>query len=362
MEIGIIGRPGCGKTTLFNALTGSTAPTHSGGGRAEPNVAIVNVPDERIERLCALFNPKKIVHATVRYVDIPGQAVEAGGKQEGLSEAALNQLATTDMLLAVIRNFSGASGLPVDPAGEAAALDLDLTISDLAKVENRLPRLELSLKKMSGRERDRLVLEQQALERVRGPLEQGTPLRTLEFTPEEKASLRGFAFLTQKPILYLLNCEDPAAAASPEALAPLGERAAMPRTACAARAGQIEQEIAQLSPADREVFLADYGIRESASGRIIRLCYDLLGYISFFTCGPKEVHAWTLSSGLAAPQAAGVIHSDFERGFIRAEVTPCDALLREGSFKACRDKALLRTEGKTYIVQDGDVVEFLFSV
>ncbi len=360
MEIGLIGMPQSGKTTIFNALTGASASTVP-GGRMEANVAMVNVPDERVDRLTALFQPKKVVHATVRYVDIPGQAVEAAGRK-GLSDSALSHLASTEMLLATLRGFRGAAGLPVDVAAEAEALDLDLVISDLSKIENRLPRLEASLKKTSGKERERLQIEQAALDRVRGPLEAGTPIREISLTPEEQAALRGFAFLTQKPILYLVNCESPQEAGAPETLAPLGGRASRPRAAAVALAGQIEEEIAQLAPGDQAAFLADYGIREPGARRVIRMCYDLLELITFFTCGPKEVHAWTAPRGALAPQAAGVIHSDFERGFIRAEVTPCEALLAEGSFKSCREKALLRTEGKNYVMRDGDVVEFLFSV
>jgi len=359
MQIGIVGLPGSGKTTIFNALTGSQAPTVP-SGKMEPNVAVVDVPDERVERLAELFNPKKTVHATVQYLDIPGQATASPGK--GLSEGILAALAPAEMLLAVLRGFEGAGGLTIDVSADAEALDLDLTISDLSKVENRLPRLEQTIKKVSGKERERLELEKHALDCVRGPLEEGVPIRTLELTPEEETALRGFAFMTQKPILYLVNCETPSLVGDPSMLVPLGDRCPKPSTACGALAGQIEEEIAQLAPEDRAAFLADYGISEPGARRIIRLCYDLLGTISFLTAGPKEVHAWTIKRGTAAPQAAGAIHSDFERGFIRAEVTPFEDLSDKGSLKACRELGLLRTEGKNYIVQDGDVIEFLFSV
>ncbi len=360
MEIGIIGLPGSGKTTVFNALTGSQAPTVP-TGKPEPNRAVVNVPDPRLDRLEELFQPKKKTYATVHYIDIPGQAsVSAQGK--GLSESAMNQLQTADMLLAVLRGFEGSAGMVTDVSADAEALDLDLTISDLSKIENRLPRLEQSIHKITGKERERLELEKQALEKIRGPLESGQPIRSLDLAPEEEAAVRGFAFLTQKPILYLVNVESPDAAEATETLAPLGERCSRARSACGALAGQIEEEIAQLDPADREAFLADYGIREPGARRIIRLCYDLLGYISFLTAGPKEVRAWTITKGTLAPQAAGTIHSDFERGFIRAEVTPFDELDKTGSLKVCREHGKLRTEGKQYEVKDGDVIEFLFSV
>lgn len=359
MEIGIVGLPGSGKTTIFNALTGSHAPTVP-TGKFEPNVAVVNVPDERIDRLAEMFVPKKTVYATVHYLDIPGQAAATQGK--GLNEGVLNALAPMDMLLAVLRGYEGDAGLVVNIASDVEALDLDLTISDLAKVENRMPRLEQSLRKMVGKDKERLELEKHTIDKIRGPLEEGRPIRLLDLTPEETAAIRGFAFLTQKPILYLINCDDPSKYDDASVLAPLGDRRSMAKTACAALAGQIEEEIAQLPPGDRDAFLSDYGIKEPGARRIIRLCYDLLGYISFLTAGPKEVHAWTIRRGALAPQAAGAIHSDFERGFIRAEVTPFQDLSAKGSFKACRELGLLRTEGKHYEVKDGDVVEFLFNV
>ena len=359
MEIGILGLSSNGKTTLFNALTGNTAPTIP-TGRVEPNIAVVNVPDPRVDQLSALYNSKKVVYATIRYIDIPGQAVESSGK--GLSDAVLGQLATTDMLLAVLRGFSSDATEPADIANEAETLDLDLTISDLSKVENRLPRLEQSIKKVTGKERERLTLEKQALERIHKPLEEGQPIRALDLSPEEERVLRGFSFMTQKPILYLINCSEPEEANNPATWAALGDRATAPHSACGALACQIEEEIAQLPPEDREEFLADYGIEEPGAQRMIRLCYDLLGVISFLTAGPKETHAWTIPKGSLAPQAAGAIHTDFERGFIRAEVIAYKDLVQHGSTKACRDQGLLRTEGKNYEVKDGDVIEFLFNV
>lgn len=359
MEIGLIGLSGSGKTTVFNALTGSHAPTIPGAAR-EPHVAVVNVPDARVDKLVAMFQPKKTVYASVRYVDVPGQATESARK--GLPESVLAHLATTDMLLAVLRGFTGTASDTLDVGGDADALDFELIVSDLSKVENRLPRLELSLKKVTGKERERLELEKRALEQVRPVLEAGKPIRTMELAAEEEAVLRGFSFLTQKAILYLVNTAENDEAREGEWLAPLRGRTEGGKVALAVLAGQIEQEIAQLAPEDRQAFLADYGIAEPGSSRIIQRCYELLGLRSFFTVGPKEVHAWTITAGMLAPQAAGVIHSDFERGFIRAEVTPYDALVKHGSLKVCREKALLRTEGKNYLVQDGDVMEFLFSV
>ncbi|MDK2970743.1 MAG: ribosome-binding ATPase [Candidatus Sumerlaeota bacterium] len=356
MEIGLIGLPGSGKTTIFNALTGQAAAT-APSGRIEANQAVVAVPDPRVDKLAEIFDPKKTTHATIHYVDIVGLQVTEGS---GLPTQALVLLGTTEMLLVVLRGFDGGLGTP-DPAGDAESIDLEMTVSDLQKVENRFERIQKQIQRVAGAERDALKLELQALEKAKGPLEAGQALRELDFTDEERKAIRGFQFLTLKPALYLVNTESVEQAADPASIAPLQDRAARPNTGAAALAGEIEQEIAQLPPEDRAEFLATYGIEKPGSDRIIKATYDLLGMMSFLTAGKDEVRAWTVRRGASAPEAAGVIHTDFQKGFIRAEVASFDALSRLGTMKACRENGELRTEGKGYIMQDGDVVEFLFS-
>ncbi|MBI5153632.1 redox-regulated ATPase YchF [Candidatus Poribacteria bacterium] len=356
MDIGLIGLPVSGKTTIFNALTGQSAVT-APSGKLEVNQAVVKVPDARVERLSALLEPKKTTHATVRYVDLAGLQVAEGA---GLPQAALTHLGLTDMLLVVLRGFDAGTGAP-DPAADAESVDLELTISDLQKIENRLPKLEKQIQRVAGAERDALQIEQDALSRAKGPLESGTALRELPFSHEELKAIRGFQFMSLKPVMYLVNCESVESSNSPEATAPLAARAARHATGVAALAGEIGQEIAQLAPDERAVFLAEYGIEHAGSERIIQRSYELLGLQSFLTAGKDEVRAWTIHKGSLAPEAAGVIHTDFQKGFIRAEVTSFDALSRLGTLKACREAGELRTEGKTYVVQDGDVIEFLFS-
>ncbi|MCB2156194.1 YchF family ATPase [bacterium] len=356
MDIGLIGLPGSGKTTVFNALTGQSAST-APSGKLEANQAIVKVPDERVDRLAELYEPKKVTHATVKYVDLVGLQVQEGS---GLPTAALTLLGQTEMLVVILRGFDGGLGAP-DPASEAEALELEMTISDLQKVENRLPKMEKQIMRVAGAEKDRLRAEQSALEKAQGPLEAGQPLRELEFTSEELLAIRGFQFLTLKPTLYLVNTESVEAAADPAALAPLSERAGRPHTMVDALAGKIEEEIAQLDAEEREIFMGEYGIERPGSERIIRRSYELLGLMSFLTGGKDEVRAWTIRRGSPAPEAAGAIHSDIQQGFIRAEVVKYEDLMNRGSMKACRDHGELRTEGKAYVVQDGDVIEFLFN-
>lgn len=356
MEIGLIGLPGCGKTTIFNALTGQTALT-APTGKIEANQAVVNVPDERVDKLSEIFEPKKTTYATVRYVDLAGLQVTKGS---GLPQVALTELGITDMLLIVLRGFDDGSG-DSDIAADAESIDLEMTISDMQKVENRLERIEKQIQRVAGKEREALQAEKAVLDRIKDPLEAGQPIREMEFNEDERRILRGFQFLTQKPALYLVNVESVELAQDDATTVPLSERAGRPRTGVDALAGQIEEEIAQLPTGEREDFLATYGIERPGSERIIRRSYDLLGLISFLTAGKDEVRAWTIMRGALAPEAAGAIHTDFQKGFIRAEVTAFQSLVERGSMKACREAGELRTEGKAYEVQDGDVIEFLFN-
>jgi len=329
-------------------------------GRQEANVGVSRVPDDRLDELTALFNPKKHVPATVEFADMGGGT--ASGSKAGA--AALLDVAAfrnADALLHVVRMFRDPS-VPhaagsIDPARDARTMEDELILADLGVVERRLERLERDLKK--GVSAD-LKKEHEILQRCRAALEHGTPLRDLDLPTEEAHRLRGFQFLSSKPLLIVLNLDEadlPRADRAVE-LAGLQEFVKGPHTRAVPICAKIELEIAQLDPADAAAFMADLGLRESGLDRVIRASYDLLGYISFFTVGEDENRAWSIPRGTNAQIAAGEIHTDIQRGFIRAEVCRYEDLLKRGSIAACRDNAELRLEGKEYIVADGDVINF----
>jgi GTP-binding protein YchF len=362
MQVTIVGLPGSGKTTVFNALTGGHAEVGGfSGGRAAPNVGVVKVPDARLDRLAELFRPKKTVPADVTYVDV---AIPAGAAREGtIQPDVLAQVRNADALLHVARAFdAGTSDQPADPWRDVDDLDLEFTVADLSVVEKRLEKLRTSGRHGSASEREQNALEEELLARVEPHLSEGRPLRAMALTEDEERRLRGFRFLTQKPVLVLLSIDEarlPEATALQEAGA---ARYAQPQADVAALAGKIEAEIAQLSDEDAALFMADLGIAEAGRGRTVRLTYQLLGLFSFFTAGPDECRAWTLRTGSTAVDAAGAIHSDLARGFIRAEVVTYEDLMACGSMAEARKRGLLRSEGKAYQVRDGDVIEVLFNV
>jgi GTP-binding protein YchF len=354
-----------GKTTVFNALTGGKAQTSAfAGGKVEPNVAVVKVPDARVDKLAEIYQPKKTTYATVKYVDVAGLAREDDSPERGVPEALLQYVGRADALIAVIRGFEDPLHGAPKIAHEAETVHLELIFSDLAKVENRLQKLEKSLPKLSGREREIQQFEYEVLRKLHPLLQDNKPVRAAGLSLEEEKAIRGFQFLTAKPIMYLLNVDEKDLPKGDELVAQLNISGItdQPKTATAWLAGELEMEIAQLEGEDRAAFLRDYNIETPAAHRIIALSYKLLGYISFFTVGPDEVRAWTIPAGALAPQAAGTIHSDFERGFIRAEVVAYEELIRQGSFANAKKHGLCRLEGKSYEVQDGDVINFLFSV
>lgn len=366
MELALIGLQKSGKTTVYNALTGSHAQTSAfAGGKVEPNVAVVKVPDPRIDRLSEIYQPKKTTHATVKYTDVAGLQKEAEGEhRQGVPEALLQYVAKADALIAVIRGFSDSLTGAAEPGADVESLHMELIFSDLAKLENRLPKIERSIGKVSGKEKDALALELHALQKIKPALEDNRPIRAIELSAEEEKSVRGFQFLSAKPIMYLLNVSEADMAKGDDLLEKIRKPGItdFPGTQLAWLAGEIEMEIAQLSGSDHEAFLQDYHIQKPALERIIALSYDLLGYISFLTVGPDEVRAWTITRGSTAPQAAGAIHSDFERGFIRAEVITFEELIAAGNAANAKKHGKMRLEGKAYIVHDGDVINFLFSV
>jgi hypothetical protein len=357
MEFGILGLELSGKTTLFSLLTGHEPLADH--GKAAVHVGIAQVPDPRLDRLSALFKPKKHTPATVRFVDVPGIA---RGGSESLNVPELRNM---DGLAVVVRGFAS-DAVPhpegsLDPARDLDLMETELLLNDLSVAGNRLERLGRDLAKRRTAE---LEAERDALERCRAALEAGTPLRRVDLAVEERRLLKGFAFLTLKPMLVVLNAGE----ADAGDLAGAVERSGLlgfhsqPGIAISAVSATIEQEISHLAPADQAAFLADLGLPDRALDRLLRAAYELLGLISFFTAGDDECRAWSITAGTTAVKAAGVIHSDFERGFIRAEIVPWGELLEAGSFAACRPRGTLRLEGKDYEVRDGDVITFRFNV
>jgi GTP-binding protein YchF len=357
LRAGLIGFSGSGKTALFQLLTSARDAPRS-GGKTEANVGVARVPDDRLDKLTALFNPKKRVPATVEFADSAGAAGAKAGAQALLDVAAFRN---ADALLHVVRMFRDPS-VPhpagsVDPARDVRTMEDELILADLGVVERRLERLGRDLKKMNNAE---LRKENDILTLCRAALEEGRPLRALTLGPEDQKRLRGFQFLSAKPLLLVLNLDEEDLPRADDAVRLAGLESFM--TGAATRAvpicAKIELEIAQLDPADAAAFMQDLGLRESGLDRVIRASYDLLGYISFFTVGEDECRAWSIPRDTAAVLAAGEIHSDISRGFIRAEVVRYEALIGRGTLAACRDHGELRLEGKEYVVLDGDVINF----
>jgi GTP-binding protein YchF len=357
LRAGLIGFPSSGKTTLFQLLT-SVREAPRSAGKAEAHVGVSRVPDERLDTLTALFNPRKHVPATVEFADIAGVAGTKTGAQALLDVAPYRN---ADALVHVVRMFRDPT-VPhpsgsVDPSRDVRTMEDEVILADLGVVERRLERLERDLKKASSPE---LHKEQEILVGCRAALEEGRPLRARGLTGDDAKRLRGFQFLSAKPLLLVLNLDEADLPRAREAVHLAGLDAFM--SGAATRAvpicAKIELEIAQLDPADAAAFLADLGLTESGLDRVIRASYDLLGYLSFFTVGEDENRAWSIPRGTAAHLAAGEIHTDIARGFIRAEVVRYDHLLARGSIAACREHGELRLEGKEYIVQDGDVINF----
>lgn len=354
LRAGLIGLPAAGKTTLFQLMTSAReAPrTH---GKAEAHVGISRVPDDRLDRLTALFQPKKRVPATVEFADMAATRSEA----KALLDVAAYRNA--DALLHVVRAFRDPA-VPhpngsVNVSRDVQLIEDEVVLADLGVVERRLERLEKDLKKSASAE---LKAEQALLLRCRSTLENGQALRTLDLAGEDLKRVRGFQFLSAKPLLIVLNVDEADLASLGRAVAAAGlvPWLASTRAAAVAICAKIELEIAQLEPGDAQAFLADLGLAESGLDRVIRAAYDLLGYISFFTVGEDECRAWSIPRATPAQEAAGAIHTDIQRGFIRAEVVPWDVLLTRGGLAACRDHGELRLEGKEYLVADGDVITF----
>jgi GTP-binding protein YchF len=355
MQTGIIGLPQVGKTTLFRILTKAHIDPAKGG--QETRVGVAKVPEPRLAQLATLYNPKKITYATVQYVDL-------GGMQKERMRESLASLREVDTIAHVIRVFDDPS-VPhaegtIDPLRDATNLELELIFSDLEQIEKRLERLEKDLKKKADKN---FELERTVLLKCKVHLESERPLRELELTAEERKPIGGFLFLSQRPMLFVLNLGDEEASQLDTAVDrhKLGALQGRPNTAVVAVCGRLEAELAEMDDKEAVELLASYGLKEPGLNRLIRATYDLMGLTSFFTAGDPEVRAWTIHKGTNAVKAAGAIHSDIEKGFIRAEVVRWDDLLAAGSLGAARERAQVRLEGKDYPVQEGDVILFRHS-
>jgi GTP-binding protein YchF len=360
MKTGIIGLPQVGKTSLFKILTKADLSSRAYANPREAHLGMAKVPDDRLDRLAALYNPKKLTHAAVEYVDV------AAIGQEALKETAfLSSLRTVDALAHVLRVFDDPSIAHVgdlNPLRDAKTVDFDLIVSDLGQVEKRLERLEKDLKKMKNAELER---EFDLITRAKAHLETESPLREMEINADDEKRIRGFMFLSQKPILYVLNVNESTSLGQDLEKAAekhnLKELAARKNAGATAICGKVEAELADMSDEESKEFLSSYGLTESGLTRLIRKTYELLGVISFFTIGEDECRAWTVPRNSRAQAAAGAIHSDLDKHFLRAETNHWDTLLESGSEAHARAKGLLRLEGKEYIVQDGDVMHIRHS-
>ena len=349
MKIGLVGFPGTGKTTVYNALTGQTAETGQGGARGKTHLGTVRVPDPRVDALSRHFQPKKTTYAEIVFTDVAAQP--AGGQTRGLDAQTLAAMRDVDALCHVVRGFPDLIGEPPRLLEEIQGLETEMTLADLILVEKRLERLHKERNKGS---------EPALMERLKTQLEAGQRLSELTLSESEEVAVAGFRFLTRKPLLLVVNVEEGAVAAPapPEVEA----HAKTHHLGLVVLSGKVEMDIAQLPPEEQGDFVAALGLTESALGRFIRAAYGLLDLISFLTAGEDECRAWTIRRGTSAQRAAGKIHSDIERGFIRAEVMRWQDLVELGSEARCREAGRLRLEGKEYVVQDGDVINFRFNV
>lgn len=360
MKICIVGLPQSGKSSLFSALTGASAESATAKG-ADP-IAVVRVPDPRLEKLAAIFEPKKKTAAAIEFVELQG--ISAGdAKQTSFTEQFLGKLRTADALLGVVRSFRDpAVAHPmnsIDPRRDLAALETEFLLSDLAIVESRIDRLT---KQVAAKRGDRDMRELAVLDKCRSVLESETPLRQADLSSDEENLIRGFRFLTRKPLIAAVNLDEDEIRREADTLDPFVEWASRPRSAVVGLSARLEGEIRQLGENDARQFRSDFGIETSALDRLIATAYRMMGLISFFTVGSDEVKAWTVSDGTVATRAAGIIHSDIERGFIRAEVVSYDHFVAHGDIAQCRTDGTLRLEGKAYPVRDGDIINFRFAV
>ncbi len=364
LTAGIVGLPNVGKSTLFNAITNSQVLAENYPfATIAPNVGVVEVPDHRMDDFVKMFNPKKTIYTTFEFTDIAG-LVKGASKGEGLGNQFLANIRQTDAIVHVVRCFDDANiehvEGSVDPIRDIDEINMELCLADMDTVNNRIGKVA---KKAQTKDKD-AVREMASLEKFRTALEAGTPVRLLELTEDDDANLKNYGLLTSKPVIYVANMSDEEIA-DPESnhyYNAVKEFAAKENSECIAVCAKIEQELSGLDKEEKKAFLEDLGIEQSGLDKIIQAAYHLLGLRTFFTVGEPECRAWTFREGMKAPQCAGVIHSDFERGFIRAEVYSYEDLMEYGTEQALKEHGKLRVEGKEYIMQDGDVVFFRFNV
>ena len=364
MAVGIFGLPQAGKTTIFDAATrGAAAAGRS--GRAGPNLGVVKVPDARLGVLAEMAHPKRIVHAEIEYLDVPAPSGGAD-KPRGISAEYLNVLGGCEALLMVCRAFADPAVAhvtgSVDAYRDAASLELELILSDLGVLERREERVESQLRTAKALDRDGLRKELALLASMRASLEAEVPVRAQQLPKEAAPFLQNFALLSAKPLMIVFNIDEDDVGRTPEIEAEMAERLGREGVATAAVSGKLETELAEMSPEDEAEFRVSLGAGEPGLDRTAVLCYGVLGLIAFLTTGPDETRAWAIRDGTTALEAAGKIHTDIQRGFIRAEVVAYDDLVRAGGLPEARKQATLRSEGKGYVMRDGDVVNFLFNV
>lgn len=365
MKLGIVGLPNVGKSTLFNALTNSQGAESANYPfcTIEPNVGIVAVPDERLDVLAKMYNPEKYTPATIEFLDIAG-LVKGASKGEGLGNKFLANIRESDAIVHVVRCFEDENIIhvsgSVDPARDVETIEYELIFSDLELIERRIDRQGKAAK---GGDK-KLLAEVALLNEIKATLESGKPVNSMDLSEEDREYVNSLFLLTTKPVIYCANISenDLQNPGECEYVKKLVEIAENEHAQIICVCSKLEEDLGQLDECERKAFLDDLGVESSGLDKLIKASYSLLGLISFLTAGPKEVRAWTIRKGTKAPQAAGKIHSDFERGFIRAEIVAYDDLIANETYAACRDKGLVRSEGKEYVMHDGDITVFRFNV
>lgn len=363
MEIGIIGLPRSGKTTIFNAVTKGNVAIN--GYSNKPNVGVAKVPDERLIPLTKMYGPKRVVEAEITYTDVPPPP-EGFGKTKGIGGEYLNHLQSVDALLIVVRAFGNASVAHVDetidPIRDAETMLLEMVFSDLEILHRRLDKIEYSFKGATHEDRDALTREQTLLHKVRMGLNNGIALKDQQLLPDEIQQISGFGFLSIKPLIVIMNIGEDQIGEKTALEEELAGTVSGKRVGTAVMCAELEMELVRMDPQDEAAFRKDLGTGESSLSRVVQISYSVVERISFFTVGDDEVRAWEIPRGMAAGQAAGKIHTDLERGFIRAEVIPHEILVECGSLGEARKLGVLRQEGKDYLLKDGDIMHVLFNI